>query len=110
MFMLLPTHRMRFHIAYRTIHHRSIFFLFPFPPERCHTRFFHCRPAFSILHTVISELKKGSTLNCGNQRVLNLLDPEKVSVVIRLADEAEADEMWSFVGRKKRSAVALARH
>jgi hypothetical protein len=42
--------------------------------------------------------------------VLNLLDPEKVSVVIRLADEAEADEMWSFVGRKKRSAVALARH
>ncbi len=36
-----------------------------------------------------------------NQRVLNLLNPEEVTVVIRLADEAEVDEMWSFVGRKK---------
>ncbi len=36
-----------------------------------------------------------------NQRVLNLLNPEEVTVVIRLADEAEVDEMWSCVGRKK---------
>ena len=36
-----------------------------------------------------------------NQRVLNLLHPEEVTVVIRLADEAEVDEMWSFAGRKK---------
>jgi insertion element IS1 protein InsB len=36
-----------------------------------------------------------------NQRVLNVLNPEEVTVVIRLADEAEVDEMWSFVGRKK---------
>jgi insertion element IS1 protein InsB len=36
-----------------------------------------------------------------NQRVLNRLNPEEVEVVIRLADEAETDEMWSFVGRKK---------
>lgn len=36
-----------------------------------------------------------------NQRVLNLLNPEEVMVRIRLADEAEVDEMWSFVGRKK---------
>lgn len=36
-----------------------------------------------------------------NQRVLDLLHPEEVTVVIRLADEAEVDEMWSFVGRKK---------
>lgn len=36
-----------------------------------------------------------------NQRVLNLLNPEEVRVRIRLADEAEVDEMWSFVGRKK---------
>ena len=36
-----------------------------------------------------------------NQRVLDLLDPDQVEVVIRLADEAEADEMWSYVGRKK---------
>jgi insertion element IS1 protein InsB len=33
--------------------------------------------------------------------VLNLLNPEEVEVVIRLADEAEVDEMWSFVMRKK---------
>jgi insertion element IS1 protein InsB len=36
-----------------------------------------------------------------NQRVLDLLNPDQVEVVIRLADEAEADEMWSYVGRKK---------
>jgi insertion element IS1 protein InsB len=36
-----------------------------------------------------------------NQRVLNLLNPDEVEVVIRLADEAEVDEMWSFVGCKK---------
>ena len=36
-----------------------------------------------------------------NQRVLNLLNPEEVTVRLRLADEAEVDEMWSFVGRKK---------
>ena len=36
-----------------------------------------------------------------NQRVLNLLHPEEVMVRMRLADEAEVDEMWSCVGRKK---------
>ena len=36
-----------------------------------------------------------------NQRVLDLLEPDQVEVVIRLADEAETDEMWSYVGRKK---------
>ena len=36
-----------------------------------------------------------------NQRVLNLLHPDEVEVVIRLADEAEVDEMWSFVGCKR---------
>jgi insertion element IS1 protein InsB len=35
-----------------------------------------------------------------NQRVLHLLNPEEVTVVIRLADEAKVDEMWSDVGRK----------
>jgi insertion element IS1 protein InsB len=29
------------------------------------------------------------------------LNPDEVTVVIRLADEAEVDEMWSYVGRKK---------
>jgi insertion element IS1 protein InsB len=32
-----------------------------------------------------------------------LLNPEEVEVMIRLADEAEADEMWSFVQRKTNS-------
>jgi insertion element IS1 protein InsB len=36
-----------------------------------------------------------------NQRVLNLLHPDEVEVVIRLAEEAEVDEMWSYVRRKK---------
>ena len=36
-----------------------------------------------------------------NQQLLDLLNPEEVEVVIRLADEAEADEMWSFVQRKQ---------
>ena len=33
--------------------------------------------------------------------MLKLLNPAEVMVRIRLVDEAEVDEMWSFVGRKK---------
>jgi insertion element IS1 protein InsB len=33
--------------------------------------------------------------------MLKVLNPEEMMVVIWLADEAEVDEMWSFVGRKK---------
>jgi insertion element IS1 protein InsB len=33
--------------------------------------------------------------------MLKLLNPAEVMVRIRLADEAEVDEMWAFVGRKK---------
>jgi insertion element IS1 protein InsB len=36
-----------------------------------------------------------------NDRLLTRLNPDEVEVVIRLADEAEVDEMWSFVQRKK---------
>ena len=36
-----------------------------------------------------------------NQRLLALLNPDEVEVVIRLADEAEVDEMWSYVGCKQ---------
>jgi insertion element IS1 protein InsB len=36
-----------------------------------------------------------------NHRLLALLNPDEVSVVMGLADEAEVDEMWSFVQRKK---------
>jgi len=36
-----------------------------------------------------------------NPQLLTLLNPDEVEVVIRLADEAEVDEMWGFIGRKK---------
>ena len=36
-----------------------------------------------------------------NDRLLALMNPDKVEVIIRLADEAEVDEQWSFVGKKK---------
>lgn len=36
-----------------------------------------------------------------NHPLLALLNPDAVTVVIRLAEEAEVDEMWSFVGKKK---------
>ena len=36
-----------------------------------------------------------------NHRLLALVNPDEVTVVIRLADEAEVDEMWSFVGKKR---------
>jgi insertion element IS1 protein InsB len=36
-----------------------------------------------------------------NYRLLALLNPAEVEVVIRLAEEAEADEMWSYVGKKQ---------
>jgi hypothetical protein len=32
---------------------------------------------------------------------VNVLSPSDVEVVIQRADEAEVDEMWSFVGKKK---------
>ena len=35
-----------------------------------------------------------------NQPLLNTLPPDDVDVVIRRADEAEVDEMWSYVGKK----------
>jgi insertion element IS1 protein InsB len=36
-----------------------------------------------------------------NHYLLALLKPEEVEVIMRPADEAEVDEVWSFVGRKK---------
>ena len=35
-----------------------------------------------------------------NQLRLNLLPPDDVDVVIQRVDEAEVDEMWSYVGKK----------
>ena len=40
-------------------------------------------------------------MSCVNHRLLALLAPDEVEVVIRPADEAEIDEMWSFVQCKK---------
>jgi insertion element IS1 protein InsB len=36
-----------------------------------------------------------------NHRLLVLLNPKEVKVVIRLAEEAEVDELWSYVGKKQ---------
>ena len=36
-----------------------------------------------------------------NHQLLALLNPDEVEIVIQLAEEAEIDEMWSFVQRKK---------
>jgi len=35
-----------------------------------------------------------------NQPLLNTLHPDEVDVVIQRVDEAEIDEMWSYVGKK----------
>src|SRR5947208_2578993 len=45
--------------------------------------------------------KKASTLIAVNQPLLDRLSPGEVEVVMRRADEAEVDEMWSLVKRKK---------
>jgi insertion element IS1 protein InsB len=45
--------------------------------------------------------KKESTLISVYRSLLDLLSPGDIEVVIRRADEAEVDEMWSFVKRKK---------
>ncbi len=71
------------------------------------------RDTARVLHvspsTVIRELKKRSDqLQQVNKSVLKQLDPEQVSVEIRLVQapeglngfESELDEMWSYVGKK----------
>jgi insertion element IS1 protein InsB len=35
-----------------------------------------------------------------NQLLLNTLHPDDVDVVIQRVEEAEVDEMWSYVGKK----------
>ena len=51
--------------------------------------------------TVLSELKKKeAVLESVNTALLRTLNPEKVTVDIDRAGEAEMDEMWSFVGHK----------
>jgi hypothetical protein len=51
--------------------------------------------------TVLRALKKKAVvLESVNTALLRTLNPEKVSVDIERAGEAERDEMWSFVGHK----------
>jgi len=50
--------------------------------------------------TVINTLKKGPALTSVPQPLLNTLHPDEVDVMIRRADEAEVDEMWSYMGHK----------
>lgn len=51
--------------------------------------------------TVISELKKKeSCLESVNRAVLERLDPNSVIVYIQKVEDAELDEMWSYVGNK----------
>jgi insertion element IS1 protein InsB len=45
--------------------------------------------------------KKEPALTSVNQALLDTLPPDEVDVVIQRAEEAEVDEMWSYVGKKK---------
>src|SRR5437868_2521483 len=52
--------------------------------------------------TVLSELKKKEPLLASvNPALLRTLNPDEMVVDIQHAGEAEMDEMWSFVGKKK---------
>ena len=52
--------------------------------------------------TVVKELRnKGFELEYINRNVLdNIKNPQDIQIVIKKYDEAELDEMWSFVGNK----------
>ena len=36
-----------------------------------------------------------------NRRLLNTLPPDEVDVIIQRVEEAEVDEMWSYVGKQR---------
>jgi transposase-like protein len=44
--------------------------------------------------------KKAPTVKQVHERLLHTLDPPHVDVILRQVEQAEMDEMWSFVGRK----------
>jgi len=51
--------------------------------------------------TVIDTLKnKESALQHVNEGLLRRMDPEQVAVIVHKVEDAEVDEMWSFVGSK----------
>ena len=64
------------------------------------------RDTARVLHisigTVLNELRKQeAALESVNTALLRTLNPNEVAVDIERAGEAEVDEMWSFVGKKK---------
>jgi transposase-like protein len=64
------------------------------------------RDTARVLHistdTVLNELrKKEAVLESVNTALLRTLNPDDIAVDIERAGEAEMDEMWSFVGKKK---------
>jgi hypothetical protein len=69
----------------------------------CSHRSFVLDPVYKGRLPQIKEqvIDKELMLRCVNHRLLALFNPDEVEVVIRLADEAEVEEMWSFVQRKK---------
>jgi hypothetical protein len=56
--------------------------------------------------TQVSELKKKEpVLESVNTTLLNTRKGDEITVGIERAGEAEMDEMWSFIGKKKGSAL-----
>src|SRR5436309_15780674 len=52
--------------------------------------------------TVIDVLKKKEpAITQVNERLLKSLDPAQLDIIIRQVEDAEMDEMWSFVGSKR---------
>jgi len=50
--------------------------------------------------TVIEELKKAPQIQPINDRAIHHIEPHEIIMKIRKVEEAEVDEMWSFVGKK----------
>jgi insertion element IS1 protein InsB len=57
-------------------------------------------PGRQLHHCHRDAQKKASTLQPVNERLLQMTAPEPVEVIIQPVEEAEVDEMWSFVGSK----------
>jgi insertion element IS1 protein InsB len=45
--------------------------------------------------------KKEPAIKQVNERLLKSLDPAQLDIIIRQVEDAEVDEMWSFVGSKR---------
>jgi insertion element IS1 protein InsB len=63
---------------------------------------FAIRPVFygSVPQQSSTPLKKESSLQQGNESLLQCINAEQVQVIVHNVEAAEVDEMWSFVGSK----------